>query len=116
MPDQWQNCFIVVDGKKLHWRTGQDIMFDDMFLHHVENNTDQPRVILFLDIKRDFKNVLLNLANTLFLKFVKSNDALNDTIDNANNNVISLRPDDKANNNVISLRSDDKANNNVLQK
>ncbi len=85
VPKKWNQCFINVNGQILHWRDGEDIMFDDMFLHHVENNTDEPRVILFLDIKRDFNNPFLNLMNNFFLQFVKSNDVLKDTIKNVDN-------------------------------
>jgi ornithine lipid ester-linked acyl 2-hydroxylase len=84
IPDEWDKCFINVNGRVLNWRIGEDLMFDDMFLHHAENNTNQKRVILFLDIKRDFKNPLLNLLNTILLKFIKSNDMLVDTVAKAN--------------------------------
>ncbi|AYV78323.1 MAG: mg19 protein [Edafosvirus sp.] len=87
IPDKWNDCFINVDNHKLHWKTGEDIMFDDLFTHYVENNTDQRRVILFLDIKRNFRNPILNFINTVMLYFIKSNDALDETILNANNNV-----------------------------
>lgn len=76
IPKDWENCFIVVDNKKLHWKDGEDIMFDDMFTHHVENNTQEQRMILFMDVKRDFKNPMVNLVNRIMLKFIKSNDAL----------------------------------------
>jgi ornithine lipid ester-linked acyl 2-hydroxylase len=84
VPEDWQNCFIVVDGKKLHWKEGDDIMFDDMFLHHVENNTPQKRVVLFLDIKRNFGTFVLNWINSLMLKFIKCNDSLLSTVEKAN--------------------------------
>ncbi|XWV25716.1 hypothetical protein QJ857_gp0043 [Tupanvirus soda lake] len=84
IPKEWNKCFINVNGTVLHWREGYDIMFDDMFMHHVENNTDETRVILFLDIKRDFKNPFVNLVNDFFLRFVKSNDVLDKTITNVN--------------------------------
>lgn len=84
IPTNWSKCFINVDGHVLNWLEGSDIMFDDMFIHYVQNNTNEPRVILFLDIKRDFHNYFLNKANDLFLKFIKSNDVLNDTVDNVN--------------------------------
>lgn len=74
-----------MNGKVLHWREGEDLMFDDMFLHYAENNTTQQRVVLFLDIKRDFKNIFINILNTLMLRFIESNDMLQDTIHNANN-------------------------------
>jgi beta-hydroxylase len=84
IPDEWYKCFINVNGQILYWREGDDIMFDDMFMHSVENNTTQQRVILFMDIKRDFHNIFLNILNTVFLNFIKSNDALKTTIGNAN--------------------------------
>ena len=43
VPDDIENVFISVDGQTLHWREGDDIMFDDMYDHYVINNTNQPR-------------------------------------------------------------------------
>lgn len=84
VPKDWKNCFIVVNNKKLHWHEGQDIMFDDSYLHHVENNTNERRIVLFLDIKRDFGSVIINAINTIMLKFIKCNDVLTTTVDKAN--------------------------------
>lgn len=84
VPEEWDKCFINVNGRVLNWRIGEDLMFDDMFIHYAENNTNQKRVVLFLDIKRDFKNPLLNLLNTILLKFIKSNDLLTNTVNKAN--------------------------------
>jgi aspartyl/asparaginyl beta-hydroxylase (cupin superfamily) len=85
VPDEWDKCFINVNGRVLNWQIGSDLVFDDRFLHHAENNTNQVRVVLFLDIKRDFKNPILNFINTIFLRIVKSNDMLIDTLNKANN-------------------------------
>jgi aspartyl/asparaginyl beta-hydroxylase (cupin superfamily) len=90
VPDEPEKCFLRIAGSKLSWRAGSDLMFDDLFEHSVENNTNQPRVILFLDIKRDFRNVFLNWINSLLLYVIQSNDVLTDTVDNANKK--SLRP------------------------
>ena len=84
VPNQWEKCFIDVNGKRLYWTEGSDIMFDDMFMHYAENNTNQSRVVLFLDIKRDFNNIFLDSINSIFLKFVKSNDVLNNMVNNIN--------------------------------
>lgn len=84
VPEQWDQCFLKIDNQILNWHEGRDLMFDDMFLHHAENNTTQRRVVLFLDIKRQFKNPFLNLLNGFLLKFVKSNDVLNKNITNVN--------------------------------
>jgi beta-hydroxylase len=59
-----EECFISVDNKKYHWKDGEDVLFDDTFTHFVHNNTDKTRIVLFCDIKRNFKNPLVNLINT----------------------------------------------------
>jgi beta-hydroxylase len=84
IPKDWEKCFIVVDGKKLHWREGGHIMFDDSYIHMVENNTDEERVVLFLDIKRDFKSLWLNAVNEIMLKYIKSNDMVNSSLTKIN--------------------------------
>lgn len=84
VPDDWENCFIDVDGHKLYWHEGKDIMFDDLFDHFVENNTSQQRVVLFLDIRRDFRSLFLNLLNRLMLRYIKCNDALLTAVEKAN--------------------------------
>ena len=84
IPSDWENCFIVVDGQKLHWREGKDLMFDDMFLHHVENNTKESRVVLFMDIKRDFKNFMLNAINNIVIGKIATNEMLLKTLNKAN--------------------------------
>ena len=35
-----------------HWETGQCMVFDDTYPHQVWNETDERRVVLFLDIQR----------------------------------------------------------------
>ena len=52
VPAPGKDCFIVVRGDQYHWRDGEDVMFDDTMTHHVANNSDQTRVVLFLDIER----------------------------------------------------------------
>jgi len=45
-------CYITVDGQQLHWKEGEAIVFDDTYPHSVQNATDEPRIILFIDIER----------------------------------------------------------------
>jgi beta-hydroxylase len=45
-------CRIIVDGQDYSWRDGEDVMFDETYVHWVENATDQTRVILFCDVER----------------------------------------------------------------
>ena len=56
--------FIVCGGQKYYWKEGEGVLFDDMFLHYVENPTNSMRVVLFLDILRnDVPSCILPLYN-----------------------------------------------------
>lgn len=44
--------FIVCGGKKYTWKTGEGVLFDDMFYHYVENKSKSRRIVLFLDVLR----------------------------------------------------------------
>jgi len=48
-------CAIVVDGESYSWRDGEDIVFDETYLHHAFNETGEDRIILFCDIERPMK-------------------------------------------------------------
>jgi beta-hydroxylase len=50
-----ERCAIVVDGMPYAWRDGEDVMFDETYLHDAANRTDQDRIILFCDIERPMK-------------------------------------------------------------
>ena len=63
-------CYIDVDGQRYHWRDGEAVMFDETYIHHAANTTDQPRVILFCDIERPLHTVLLRQFNRFFAKHV----------------------------------------------
>lgn len=56
-------CRIYVDGQPYAWRDGQDVMFDETYVHWVKNETDQTRVILFCDIERPLSNRLMTRIN-----------------------------------------------------
>ncbi|WP_144153147.1 aspartyl/asparaginyl beta-hydroxylase domain-containing protein [Paraburkholderia sp. BCC1885] len=48
-------CAIVVDGIPYSWRDGEDVIFDETYLHHAANQTTEDRIILFCDIERPMK-------------------------------------------------------------
>jgi len=45
--------FIVCDGIKYYWKEGEGIMFDDMYVHYVENPSNYRRAVLFIDVLRN---------------------------------------------------------------
>ena len=42
----------IEQGEKYFWHNGEAVLFDDTFLHEAANETDQVRVVLFLDVAR----------------------------------------------------------------
>eukprot|EP01030_Chromulinospumella_sphaerica_P010115 gene10115-9923_t len=56
-------CRIYVDGQAYAWRDGEDVMFDETYVHWVKNETDKTRVILFCDIERPLSNRLITGIN-----------------------------------------------------
>jgi beta-hydroxylase len=57
------DCNIYVDGEKYFWRDGEDIMFDETYVHWAENKTDVTRIILFCDIERPLKTGVMRSIN-----------------------------------------------------
>ena len=56
-------CRIFVDGNAYTWRDGEDLLFDETFLHYAENTTDQNRIILFCDIERPLHTSAMRAVN-----------------------------------------------------
>lgn len=55
------HAWIQVGNERKHWQTGQVLMFQDSETHSTANPSDQDRVVLLFDIKReDFINSVDN--------------------------------------------------------
>ena len=52
VPQDYHQCGIRVDREIHHWQAGKIIVFDDSYPHEAWNNTEEIRVVLFLDIMR----------------------------------------------------------------
>ena len=47
-----EQCFINVDGQSKSWYNSKAFVFDETYLHYVENNTKEMRLILMCDLER----------------------------------------------------------------
>ena len=65
-----EKCFIDVDGERYIWRDGEDVLFDETYVHHAENKTEKDRLIFFCDVKRPMKNRLGEWLNSFFSWFI----------------------------------------------
>ncbi len=52
VPEDAESCRIRVGEDVRHWEEGKSLMFDDTFNHEVWNDTDETRVVLFVDVLR----------------------------------------------------------------
>ena len=43
---------LVIDGKTYHLREGDDLLWDDTFMHEAINRSNNPRIVLLLDVFR----------------------------------------------------------------
>ena len=55
VPQNKEQCGIKVDEQVRHWEAGKTLIFDDSYPHEAWNQTDEVRVVLFLDIVRPMK-------------------------------------------------------------
>jgi beta-hydroxylase len=56
-------CFISVDGERYAWKDGEAVLFDETYIHFVENNTDVTRIILLCDVERPLRARLMQAVN-----------------------------------------------------
>jgi beta-hydroxylase len=78
-------CFIMLNGTKYIWKEGEDVIFDDIYSHYVMNNTKTTRVVLFLDIMKDFNNIFIEYINKILIKLSDYNDTKKEILDNIEN-------------------------------
>ena len=62
VPSDAEACRIRVGNDIRHWQEGKSMVFDDTFNHEVWNDTDETRVVLFVDVLRPlpFPESLIN--------------------------------------------------------
>lgn len=60
---------LVAHARKYHWRNGRGVIFDDTNLHDAANESDEVRVVLWLDVARKLPRAL-DLYNRAILKAV----------------------------------------------
>ena len=63
-------CRIFVDDHPYSWRDGQDLVFDETYVHRFENLTDETRIILFCDIERPLRTPMMRALNRLIIRYV----------------------------------------------
>ena len=71
VPEPKSACRIRIADEVAYWEEGKSLMFDDTFYHEAWNETDDYRVVLFLDIARPLR-FPLSLVNWLVNNLIAS--------------------------------------------
>jgi beta-hydroxylase len=66
VPEPREGCRIRVADQVAYWEEGKSLIFDDTFPHEVWNDTDDYRVVLFLDIARPLRFPLSLINGIVF--------------------------------------------------
>ena len=64
------DCYISVDGSTYAWKNGEDVVFDETYVHYAKNNTTEDRIILFCDIQRPLTRRWASRLNQLVSRTV----------------------------------------------
>jgi len=81
IPEDQDKCYLKVAGKTLTWQEGKCFVFDDTFKHEVRNDTNQPRVVLLVHVKRPMRP-LGQLASWLLVNLIKASPYFRDGLKN----------------------------------
>jgi beta-hydroxylase len=63
VPKSPGECRIFIDGQPYSWRKGEDLVFDETYLHYAENTTSDDRIILFCDVERPLRTRAMTAVN-----------------------------------------------------
>jgi beta-hydroxylase len=63
-------CYIDVDGERYWWKDGEAVLFDETYIHSVENNTDVTRIILLCDIERPLRFRAMQAVNRWVSRYI----------------------------------------------
>jgi beta-hydroxylase len=81
VPTERENCWLRVEDQICHWDEGECLVFDDTYEHEVFNNTDETRVVLFLDFDRPMDTVG-RLFNRALIRIIRASAYVKDPLKN----------------------------------
>jgi len=72
VPREKEACRIRVGSEVAHWEEGRSLVFDDTYPHEVWNDTDEERVVLFVDFARPLPFLLSVLNDAVIRVFSRT--------------------------------------------
>jgi ornithine lipid ester-linked acyl 2-hydroxylase len=81
VPRQKEACRIRVGSDVAHWEAGRSLVFDDTYPHEVWNDTDEERVVLFVDFARPLP-FPLSVLNEAVIRLASRSAFVQDIVEN----------------------------------
>ncbi len=81
VPADGENCWLRVDQEICRWQEGRCLVFDDTYEHEVRNDTDEVRVVLFLDFDRPM-DLAGRALNRLVIAAIRTSAYVKDPLKN----------------------------------
>jgi hypothetical protein len=78
VPTERDKVFLCVNGKKYHWTEGEGVLWDDTFAHKVYNNSNEIRVVVYMDVVRPLP--LGNTLNNVLIDIVTGSSIVKDEV------------------------------------
>lgn len=63
-----EKCRITIDGTPYVYHDGDDLLFDETFMHNAVNEADTARIILFCDVTRPIQNPAVRAINDFTIR------------------------------------------------
>jgi beta-hydroxylase len=79
IPSPTDQCGIRIGSDIYHWHTGQSLVFDDTIMHEAWNNSDEIRVVLFVDFKRSYP-FPVNIFNNIMIALIRRSPFIADIV------------------------------------
>ena len=72
LPSNYQNCKIEVGKEIRYWEENKCLIFDDGFIHQVWNDTDDIRVVIFVDFLRPLSPIWQKINSLVVKSYAKA--------------------------------------------
>ena len=76
IPKNAEGCYLCVNGQKNVWREGKTLLWDDVFAHAVYNETDERRIVIYMDIRRYSESRFVNWVGDKLLTLVSNSEII----------------------------------------
>ena len=81
IPKDKELCKIRINNDIRSWEEGKSIIFDDSHIHEAWNNSNERRVVLFVDFVRPL-NFPLSLINNMIIRIAKNSKEVKNIVNN----------------------------------